>query len=330
MKFSAKLWRRRLVLAAAIVGCGFSWMSFPTHVVSQQPQGRKTVTDRPVETSKSPESTQDVDAKPSKPNDKPAAPGKSEKPRVTIRVEGDRVLFESQDTKALDDVQDVIEKLARENGPESSKPAGPKTARTIQLRFANVDEVADIIRVVYADYLKPVAASDKNALPEVRLGLALDRPRKLMVVISDEATFLGVRELALQREDAALRSEGGVELLDRRGDSTVARAQSSRIPRVEVIISQSRSDSMLSTTTFSPQQSSSSRSSSSRSSSSRSSSSRSSGRSSGDPSRFSSRFGGGAPSGGSSRFGGGSSRSGGGVPGGFGRGGSGFSRGGGR
>ena len=314
MKFSARVWRRRLVLGATLIGCGLSGIGFSTQVASQKPQDDQAAAAAQDKPAKSPVASEKsaTKSKAKSPDTKP-----SDKPPVTIRVEGDRILFESQDARALDDVQDVIEKLSRKAGPDASRPAGPKAARTIQLRFADIDEVADIVRVVYADYLKPIAARDGSGLPDVRLQLALDRPRKLMVVVSDENTFLGVRELAMQREDAALRADGGLELLDQRGDDTVTRAQSSRIPRVEVVINQSRSDSMLSTTTFSPQQSSSSRSSSSRSSSSRSSS-----RSGGDPSRFSSRFGGG-----SSRFGGGSSRFGGGMPGGFDRGGMSRSRG---
>jgi len=318
-----------MVLAATVIGCGLACASFPSLVVSQQPESKKAAADNPTAASKDAAGEakgQAADAKkqPAKTETKRAVPQKSDKPAVTIRTDGDRVLIESDDPRALDDVQDVIERLSRRGDLQSLKPSGPKLARTIQLSYANIDEVADIVRVVYADYMKPVASADGKGLPEVRLGLAIDRSRKLMVVISDEATFLGVRELAMLREDAAIRTNGGVELRSQTGDATVARAQEERIPRVEVVINHARSDSMLSTTTFSPQQAS-----------SRSSSSRSSSRSGGD--RSSSRFGsGGFPGfsrGGSSR--GGSSRGGGGFPG-FSRGGSsrggggfpGFSRGG--
>jgi len=315
MRFSTKFWPRRMVLAATVIGCGLVWASFPSSVVSQKPQSKKAAVDSP--TASSTDAAGDAkgqagDAKdqPAKSETQSAAPTKSDKPAVTIRTEGDKVLIESDDPRALDDVQDVIERLSRRGDLESLKPSGPKMARTIQLSYADIDEVADIIRVVYADYLKPVASADGKGLPEIRLGLALDKPRKLMVVISDEATFLGVRELAMQREDAAIRANGGVELRAQTGDSTLTRAQEERIPRVEVVINHAaRSDSMLSTTTFSPSQTS----------------SRSSSRSGSDRSSSSSRSGGGGfpgfSRGGSSRGGGG-----GGFPG-FSRGGS--SRGGG-
>lgn len=130
-----------------------------------------------------------------------------------------------------------------------------RVPRTIEVMYADVNEVADIVREVYKDYMEdpqrnqqqqrggsnPFAAmmGGGGGPPQnqgIRLTLAVDSNTSQLIVSCDDPTFRAIQGLVQERDLAAYESRRSVKVvaLDEANSAIIQQAVTALIPKVNV------------------------------------------------------------------------------------------------
>lgn len=197
-------------------------------------------------------------------------------------------LFVSGPPEKVAEIEQVLKVVDTTDLPDSLRDRLP---RMIEVRYADVQEVATIVRDAYKDYLEPSRTAggadnplamlmggggrgrddDRRNQPqgEIRLTVAVDSATSQLIVSADDALFQQIQELVASLDNAQLEARRTVQVvtLENADPASLSNTLGSLIPKVRTSsTSDRRSSSSSSTTSSSSSPSSSSTSSSSSSS----------------------------------------------------------------
>lgn len=166
-------------------------------------------------------------------------------------------LFVSGPAQDVANVEKFLNILDSNDIPDTFRDRQP---HTIDVLYADVNDVADIIREVYQDYMEdpnqrrqqqrggggdnnnPFAAmfgggGGGGASPGIRLTLAVDEQTSQIVVSCDEPTYQDILQLVNDRDMAAYQARRTVKTvtLDAANSVVIQQALSTLIPKVNVI-----------------------------------------------------------------------------------------------
>ena len=164
-------------------------------------------------------------------------------------------LFVSGPVEDVNNVEKFLQILDAEDLPGTSRDRVP---RTIEVQYADVEDVAATIRDLYKDYLEdprrnqqqrggggnPFAAmmggggssQSGGKSPGIRLTLHTDTRTNSLLLSCDEPTFREIEELVFQRDLAAYKARRTVKVvtLDHANSVVIQQALSALIPKVNV------------------------------------------------------------------------------------------------
>ncbi|HUG92534.1 MAG TPA: secretin N-terminal domain-containing protein, partial [Planctomycetaceae bacterium] len=148
------------------------------------------------------------------------------------------------------DVKAFLEKLDADELPESYRDRVP---RTIDVYYANVNDMADIVRELYRDYMEdpnqrrsqgnPLAmfmgggsSSAGNRPSGIRLTLAVDERTNQLIVSCSNSLYDQIRRTVLARDEAAMEARRTVRFVnvDAGSSSVIQETLSRALPNVRV------------------------------------------------------------------------------------------------
>ena len=173
----------------------------------------------------------------------------------TLRIIPERrsnSLFITGPTWLVEEVEQILKILDATELPDSLRDRVP---RTIDVLHADVEDVAEIVRDVYHDYLDPPVRNDRRNNPLaaalggdggrasgddraqlIRMTVAVDTSVGQLIVSASESLFRQVAALVESLDEAALRANKSVRIVSLSNSDAVAIRQSliSLIPKVRV------------------------------------------------------------------------------------------------
>lgn len=146
----------------------------------------------------------------------------------------------------VDEAEKLLEVLDSNDIPESLREMQP---RQVTVEYADIDEVATIVKEVFKPFMEPVGGQQQNnplaALmgggggnkkepSGVQMTIGIDRQTSSLVVSSSEALFMKVESLVKERDEAAKEAKGTVRYVQlMHSDATmVQNSLSAMFPRV--------------------------------------------------------------------------------------------------
>lgn len=190
-------------------------------------------------------------------------------------------LFVSGPPDKVAEIEQVLKVVDTTDLPDSLRDRLP---RMIEVRYADVQEVATIVRDAYKDYLEPSRSAgpgdnplamlmmgggggrgrddDRRNQPqgEIRLTVAVDAATSQLIVSADDALFQQIQELVSSLDNAQLEARRTVQVvtLENADPASLSNTLGSLIPKVRTSSTSDRRSSSSSSTTSSTGNSSSS------------------------------------------------------------------------
>jgi len=170
---------------------------------------------------------------------------------ATLRIipdERTNSLFVSGPVEKVRDVQSFLKVLDATDTPNSLLDRVP---RSIQVKYADAEQVAEMIRTIYEDLLpqdnnqqrRGDPRGDQNAFQPtspVKLTIAVDDQTNELIISADDSLFREIEALVAERDLAAYAAEPTVRVVELNGGSsaTIQRTLQSMTPKITITTSQ--------------------------------------------------------------------------------------------
>ncbi|MFN8710821.1 MAG: secretin N-terminal domain-containing protein, partial [Planctomyces sp.] len=163
-------------------------------------------------------------------------------------------LFVTGPEMLIRDVEEVLKVLDASDLPESLREMQP---RMIEVRYADINEVSQIVNEVFKPYLEAPAAARQQANPfaalmgggnrgnsesaQVRMTIGVDTQTSTLIVSSSEALFTQVQELVGNLDESSRSANRQVKVVQLKNADVadVQESLTSLFPRVRTNVSQS-------------------------------------------------------------------------------------------